>query len=80
MMGTCWKKCWKHDGKILEKYGTRMERHMDKYGNIWKNIGHHIEKYSRGNMNEPANMVLVHIDCHKEIHKNDDVSEEEDNG
>jgi len=41
--------------------------------------GHHIEEYSKGNMNEPANMVLVHIHCHKEIHKNDDVSEEEDN-
>jgi len=52
--------------------------HCKKVVYLGDSHGHHIEKYAKGNMNEKANMVLVHIPCHNEIHKKDDVSEEDD--
>jgi len=52
--------------------------HCDKVVYLGDSHGHHIESYAKGNMNEKANMVLVHIPCHKEIHQSDEVSEEGD--
>lgn len=38
---------------------------------------HHIQYYSKGGANEVANMVILHKQCHIELHKNDKITEEE---
>jgi 5-methylcytosine-specific restriction endonuclease McrA len=38
---------------------------------------HHIEYYSKGGPNEVANMIILHKKCHIELHKNDNILEEE---
>jgi hypothetical protein len=38
---------------------------------------HHIHHYSKGGPNEVTNMVIYHKECHKEVHKNDKLSQEE---
>lgn len=38
---------------------------------------HHIHHYSKGGPNEVTNMVIYHNECHREVHKNDKLAEEE---
>lgn len=38
---------------------------------------HHIHHYSKGGPNEVANMVIYHKECHKEVHKDEKLNQEE---
>lgn len=38
---------------------------------------HHIHHYSKGGPNEVANMVIYHKECHKKVHKDEKLNQEE---